>query len=57
MTRDPLTIDAEAWMRDVVEMLSEEKVSELPVVDEIGKPIGLIDITDVIGLLPQESVD
>jgi arabinose-5-phosphate isomerase len=57
MTRDPLTIDAEARMKDVVEILSEKKVSELPVVDENGKPIGLIDITDVIGLLPQESVD
>ena len=57
MTRDPLTIDAEARMKDVVEILSEKKVSELPVVDENYKPIGLIDITDVIGLLPQESVD
>ena len=57
MTHDPLTLDAEARMRDVVEILSENKVSELPVVDENGKPIGLIDITDVIGLLPQESVD
>jgi arabinose-5-phosphate isomerase len=57
MTCDPLTIDAEDRMRDVVEILSEKKVSELPVVDENYKPIGLIDITDVIGLLPQEPVD
>ncbi len=57
MTCDPLTIDAEDRMQDVVDILSEKKVSELPVVDEDYKPIGLIDITDVIGLLPQESVE
>jgi arabinose-5-phosphate isomerase len=35
-----------------VALLSERKISEIPVVDDQGVPVGLIDITDVIGWLP-----
>jgi len=55
MTRSPLTIRADALLPEVVEILSSKKVSELPVVDENDKPIGLIDITDVIGHLPGDA--
>ncbi len=55
MTAAPLTISADASLGDAVELLSNKKVSELPVVDDGGTPIGLIDITDVIGLLPQDT--
>jgi hypothetical protein len=27
----------------------------VPVIDEVGRPVGLIDITDVIGWMPHES--
>ena len=52
MTHSPLTIRDEALLTDAVEMLSAKKISELPVVDADGRPIGLVDITDVIGELP-----
>jgi len=55
MTHDPLTISPEAMLGDVVELLSQRKVSELPVVDEELRPLGMIDITDVIGLMPAPS--
>lgn len=55
MTASPLTIRPDALLSEAVHVLSERKVSELPVVDENGAPIGLIDITDVIGLVPVES--
>jgi arabinose-5-phosphate isomerase len=55
MTKNPLTIDANKRLVDVVEVLSAHKISELPVVDEAGCPIGLIDITDVIGLMPADD--
>ena len=55
MTRNPLTISPAAFLRDAVTLLSQRKVSELPVVDDEGRPLGLIDITDVIGLVPSES--
>lgn len=57
MTRDPLTIRSTALFADVVDLLSERKISELPVVDEFCRPVGLIDITDVIGWLPTDAGD
>lgn len=57
MTRDPLTVTADLLLRDAVEILSTRKLSELPVIDSDGWPIGLIDITDVIGLMPGDSGD
>lgn len=52
MTKSPLTITADSLLHDAIEVLSGRKISELPVVDHDGQPIGLIDITDVIGLMP-----
>ena len=42
---------------DAIEILRRLKISELPVVDPDGRPAGLIDITDLIGLLPAEDVE
>ena len=55
MTRDPLVTQPEALLPDVVATLSDRKVSELPVVDAAGRPVGLVDITDIIGMLPREQ--
>jgi arabinose-5-phosphate isomerase len=55
MTCHPLTVPEQAVLADVVDLLAERKISELPVVDADRRPIGLIDITDVIGWLPTES--
>ena len=55
MTKNPLTTRPDARLIDVVDVLSVHKISELPVVDEAGCPIGLIDITDVIGLMPADD--
>ena len=57
MTRSPITIHPEALLQEVVELLTLKKVSELPVIDEHQKPVGLIDITDVIALMPQDKED
>lgn len=50
MTRQPMTVLAGTLMREAVEILGARKFSELPVVDGQGKPLGLIDITDVVSL-------
>ena len=52
MTSDPLTVRLGAMMTEAVGLMAERKISELPVVDANGWPVGLIDITDVVGLLP-----
>lgn len=54
MTRQPLTIRAGSWLTEAVALLARRKISELPVVDAEGKPVGMIDVTDVVGLLPQD---
>lgn len=55
MTHNPCTVQAGTFISDVVTILSERKISELPVVDSLGKPLGLIDITDMVGLVPEET--
>ena len=57
MTARPLTVAPDAILEEVLQILSGRRVSELPVVDEEGRPVGLIDITDVIGLLPPEGFE
>jgi len=53
MTRSPATITADELLPAACDMLSRRKISELPVVDQAGKPLGLIDITDIVGLEPE----
>ena len=54
MTHDPLRVQAGSMMVDAVALMAGRKISELPVVDLDGKPVGLIDVTDVVALLPKE---
>ncbi len=49
MTNSPTCIRQGTMMSDAVRVLTERKISELPVIDERGRPLGLIDITDVVG--------
>ncbi len=55
MTRNPLAVVAGGMMIEAVALLAKRKISELPVVDAAGRPVGLIDVTDVVGLLPAEE--
>lgn len=57
MTRNPLRIEVGNRLADAVEVLRHHKISELPVIDEAGRPAGLIDITDVLSLLPAEEAE
>jgi len=55
MTVDPLRVGRDDTLERAVEILTRYKISELPVVGPAGEPIGLVDITDVIGLAPQDG--
>lgn len=50
MTRKFSAIRSGAKVSEAIEILSHRKISELPVVNDLDQPIGLIDITDVIGI-------
>jgi arabinose-5-phosphate isomerase len=52
MTRSPLTVTPASKLVEALELMRSKKISELPVVDTAGCPIGMLDITDLIGLLP-----
>jgi arabinose-5-phosphate isomerase len=54
MTRDPVWIAAGASVAEAVETMKARKISELPVVDSQHRLVGLIDLTDLIGLVPAE---
>jgi arabinose-5-phosphate isomerase len=55
MTKNPLRVEVGSMMVDAVAIMAGRKISELPVVDAAGKPVGLLDITDVVALLPKEA--
>jgi arabinose-5-phosphate isomerase len=57
MSADPLTVPEGTRVADAVEVLRRHKISELPVVDAEGRPVGLLDITDLIGLVPAEDAE
>ena len=50
MTVRPLTIAPEAILEEALQLLSAKHVSELPVVDGNRHPVGMVDITDVVGI-------
>ncbi|HEY4309575.1 MAG TPA: KpsF/GutQ family sugar-phosphate isomerase [Pirellulales bacterium] len=55
MTRDPCAVPAGAMLTDAVAILAERKISELPVIDARHAPVGLLDITDVLAMMPDEA--
>lgn len=52
MTKRPATIGASERMQQALAILAERKISELPVIDDDQRPVGLIDVTDVVGWTP-----
>jgi arabinose-5-phosphate isomerase len=54
MTPDPHRIQVGATLADAVDVMQAHKISELPVVDRGNRLVGLIDVTDLIGLVPAE---
>src|SRR5262245_20626024 len=57
MTAQPMTVPVGTRVSDAVELMRHRKISELPVIDAAGKPVGLLDITDLIGLIPKEEAE
>lgn len=55
MTSRPRTVPLGAMLSDAVTILAELKISELPVVDADEAPVGLLDITDIVGMIPEEG--
>jgi arabinose-5-phosphate isomerase len=57
MTSNPKHVLHGAPLSEAIELLSQYRISELPVVDASLRPVGLIDITDLIGMVPEERAE
>ncbi len=50
MTRDPRRIHAGELASEALAILNEYRIDELPVVDDDGRPVGVIDVQDLLGI-------
>ncbi|MFM7539993.1 MAG: SIS domain-containing protein [Planctomycetota bacterium] len=50
MTASPATVPAGTRVEEALELMRRKKISELPVIDADGRPVGILDITDLLGL-------
>ena len=50
MTRTPRTLHEDSIIDDAVKMFREFRQDEIPVVDAEGKPVGMLDVQDLIAL-------
>lgn len=48
MTRSPLTIGPDRLASEALKILRERKIDELPVVNERGEPVGMLDVQDLL---------
>ena len=57
MVGQPTTATSGMRVGDAVALLAQRKFSELPVVDKKGRPVGLVDVTDVVGLKAEAEAE
>jgi CBS domain-containing protein len=48
MSRDPIVVRAETPLNEAIQILAERHISGLPVVDDVGKLVGIISETDLM---------
>ena len=50
MSFEPTTAKPATLLQDAIAIMSHRKISELPIVDDHQRPVGLVDITDLVSL-------
>jgi len=48
MTKDPVTISKDMLAADAFRILREKRIDEIPVVDKSKRPVGLVDVQDLL---------
>ncbi|UCB57442.1 MAG: KpsF/GutQ family sugar-phosphate isomerase [Candidatus Omnitrophota bacterium] len=48
MTKNPAVIEAEKLAAEALTILQSKKIDEIPVVDDEGRPVGLLDVQDLL---------
>jgi arabinose-5-phosphate isomerase len=47
-TKNPTVIRSEKLAVEALNILQSKNIDEVPVVDEMGKPVGLLDVQDLL---------
>jgi CBS domain-containing protein len=55
MRTDPIAVGADATLREVVELLSEERIGAVPVTDEAERLVGIVSYVDVLRFLREHD--
>lgn len=55
MTRRPKTTTIGTRFQAALNRLADDKISELPVIDHEGRPLGMLDVTDMVGHVPADT--
>lgn len=55
MTAQPRTLPQTARVAEALELFERHKISELPILDDAGRPVGMLDITDLISASAAEE--
>ena len=50
MTRSPRALRDDALVRDAVRMVRELRADEIPIIDADGRPVGLLDVQDLVAI-------
>jgi arabinose-5-phosphate isomerase len=48
MTKNPTVVDKDMLAAEAMRILQEKKIDEVPVVDRKYRPIGLLDVQDLL---------
>ena len=55
MSREPITVEPDTPLRDVIGILADEKIGALPVVDAGERLVGIISYLDLLGALQAQE--
>jgi arabinose-5-phosphate isomerase len=48
MTRDPVTVRDDTLLAEAMRVMKDRKIDEVPVLDARGRPIGMLDVQDIL---------
>ncbi len=57
MTRDPASCGPQTPLRDIAKLMVDHDCGEIPIVDEAGKPIGVVTDRDIVCRIIAEGKD
>jgi len=54
MTKHPIVMHCGDRVMAALQLIRERHLSEIPVLDDDQRPVGILDITDLVDLLPEQ---